>query len=88
MATSTTSQRPSLSASQLEPIKRRFGRIPHATQHAGIGRSSLYEIAAEHPGLFVKFKTATLVDLAKLDEILDALPPAKIKGTSKRPAAT
>jgi hypothetical protein len=84
MATSTTPQRPSLS----QPIiNRRFGRIPYATQHAAIGRSSLYEMAAQHPGLFVKFKTATLVDLAKLDEILDTLPPAKIKRASRRPTA-
>lgn len=66
-----------------ESPRPRSGRIPAAIKYSGIGRSSLYEIAAEHEGLFVKFRGATLVDFAKLDEILDALPPAKIKTPAK-----
>jgi hypothetical protein len=65
-----------------ESPRPRSGRIPAAIKYS-VGRSSLYEIAAEHEGLFVKFRGATLVDFAKLDEILDALPPAKIKAPPK-----
>jgi hypothetical protein len=64
-------------------VKVRFGRIPAAKAHTGLSRSSLYSIAAENPGLFVKFKGATLVDFAKLDQILDQLPHAKIKAQQR-----
>jgi hypothetical protein len=38
----------------------------------------LYQLASQHAGLFRKCGNATLVDLEFLDEILAALPPAKI----------
>ena len=60
-------------------IRPRFGRIPTATQYAGIGRSKLYELAAEFEGLFRKSGGAVLVDFDKLDQILDALPHARVK---------
>jgi hypothetical protein len=56
----------------------RFGRMPDAKRRSGLSRSKLYEIAAKHEGLFRKLDDATIVDLHKLDEILAALPPAKI----------
>jgi hypothetical protein len=61
----------------------RFGRIPHAKQRSGLSRSKLYEIAAKHRGLFLKADDATIVDLHKLDEILAALPAAKIAAPAK-----
>jgi hypothetical protein len=64
--------------------KRRLGKLPAAIEYCGIGRSSLYELAPQHPGLFVKFKGATLVNFAVLDRILDALPPARIKAPPKK----
>jgi hypothetical protein len=67
-----------------EVLRPRTGKIPAAVQYSGIGRSSLYEIAAEHEGLFIKFRDSTLVNFDKLDEIIDSLPPAKIKAAKKR----
>ena len=57
---------------------RRFARIPKAVEYSGVSRSGLYELAIEHQGLFVKHRTSTLVDLDKLDRVLDAFPPAKL----------
>jgi hypothetical protein len=56
----------------------RFGRIPTATARSGLSRSELYEIAAEHHGLFRKRGAATIVDLEFLDQILSQLPAAAI----------
>jgi hypothetical protein len=67
-----------------DEIKRRFGTIPTATQYSGIGRSSLYKLAPEYPGLFVKFGGATRVNFAILDKIMDGLPHARIKPSSRR----
>ena len=57
---------------------RGFGRIPQAKQQSGLSRAKLYQIAAKHRGLFRKADGATIVDLDMLDQILDALPAAKI----------
>jgi hypothetical protein len=46
---------------------------------SGCGRTKLYELAGKHHGLFVKLDAATLVNLDLLDQILDRLPPAKIR---------
>jgi hypothetical protein len=59
--------------------QQRFGRIPDAQRRSGLGRTILYEIAAEHKGLFRKAGSSTIVDLQMLDQILAKLPPAKIK---------
>jgi hypothetical protein len=60
----------------------RFGKIPAAIAYCGVGRSKLYEVAAEHPGLFRKSGATTLVDFDFLDQILDCLPLAAIKPRS------
>ncbi len=64
-------------------VKRRrsrgFGRIPKARDQSGLSRSFLYELAAEHEGLFLKAGKATIVDLDFLDDILEKLPPADVK---------
>ena len=57
----------------------RTGKIRAAVQYSGIGRSSLYELAPQYEGLFLKFKKSTLVNFEVLDRIINALPPAKIK---------
>jgi hypothetical protein len=57
----------------------RAGRIPTATAYSGLGRSSLYRLAAVNPGLFKKNGSATIVDFDVLDQILNALPEASIK---------
>jgi hypothetical protein len=57
----------------------RFGTIPRAVDYSGRSRSRLYQLAAKHEGLFRKDGKSTLVDFAVLDQILDALPMAKIK---------
>jgi hypothetical protein len=61
----------------------RFGRIPAAEQRSGLRRSSLYELAKEHPGLFRKSGAATIVDLEFLDRILADLPAANIGATGE-----
>jgi hypothetical protein len=60
-------------------IRPRFGRIPTAQKYSGIGRTRLYELAAEHADLFRKNGNAVIVDFDALDRILDALPVASIK---------
>jgi hypothetical protein len=50
-------------------------------QRSGLKRNALYELAGKHQGLFRKAGAATIVDLEFLDQILAALPPAKL-GTS------
>src|SRR5262249_29902852 len=66
-------------------LRRRHWKIAVAMQYGGDSRSSLYEKAAEHPGLFVKNGRSTLVNLDKYDEILDTRPAAVIK---PKPIAT
>jgi len=56
----------------------RFGKIPKAIEYSGLSRGRLYQLAGTIPGLFKKNGTATVVDFSVLDQILDALPPAKI----------
>jgi hypothetical protein len=62
----------------------RSGRIAAAKAYSGFGRSKLYEVAAKHPGLFRKNGTAVIVDFDILDEIINALPEAKIKAPAPR----
>jgi hypothetical protein len=57
----------------------RFGKIPTAVAHCGVGRTTLYKLAAKNAGLFRKFGKTTLVDLDMLDSILASLPNADIK---------
>jgi hypothetical protein len=58
--------------------RKRFGRIPEASEHSGLSRSSLYKMASAHPGLFRKHGSATLVDFQFLDRILEATPAADL----------
>jgi hypothetical protein len=67
-----------------ESLRPRTGKIRAAVQYSGIGRSSLYELAPQHEGLFLKFGDSTLVNFEVLDRIIDGLPPAKIKTPPKR----
>ena len=62
----------------------RWGRIPDAVRRSRLSRSKLYEIAAQHQGLFRKADGATIVDLVKLDEVLADLPPAELGGVTER----
>jgi hypothetical protein len=61
----------------------RTGKIRTASQYSGLSRSTLYEMAPRHDGLFLKAGKSTLVDFGKLDEILDQLPAAKIRPPRK-----
>jgi hypothetical protein len=65
----------------------RSGRIREAKAYCGFGRSKLYELAAEHPGLFLKNGSAVIVDFDVLDRIIDALPQAKIRSPRRKVAA-
>lgn len=56
----------------------RFGKLPATVEYSGMSRARLYQLAAVTPGLFRKNGHATIVDFSVLDQILDALPPAKI----------
>ena len=53
---------------------RRFCPINEAVTYSGISRGKLYQYAAANPGLFRKNGSATLVDIRRLDELLDNLP--------------
>ena len=61
---------------------KRWGRIPDAIERSGLGRSYLYKLAAEHPGLFRKHGVATIVDFQILDAILEAAPIAKLSNNA------
>jgi hypothetical protein len=74
-----------MSALTQDPPK--FSRIPAALNYGGIGRTKLYELAAQNPGLFVKCGAATLVNNAKYDEVLSALPIAKLTPPKKAASA-
>ena len=52
-----------------------FGRMPDAQHRSGLSRGKLYQLAAQHRGLFKKVDAATIVDLRML-EYLGALPAA------------
>jgi hypothetical protein len=64
----------------------RSGRIKHALAHFGLGRTRLYEYAAENEGLFKKDGRSVIVDYDILDRIITNLPAAKIKTPKKPPA--
>jgi hypothetical protein len=66
---------------------RRFGRIPEATQHSGLSRSALYQLARKHRGLFRKHGAVTFVDFQLLDGILEELPPADLKSPTSTQVA-
>jgi hypothetical protein len=57
---------------------RRWGRISDAVNYSGLSRTSLYNLAATHRGLFKKHGSATIVDFQILNEILEAAPAAEI----------
>jgi hypothetical protein len=61
----------------------RFGRVPDGLRRSGLSRAKLYQVASEHPGLFKKAGSATIVDLEKLDQILADLPAAEFKPRQK-----
>jgi hypothetical protein len=58
--------------------RKRWGRIPEATDYSGLSRSSLYKLATLHRGLFKKHGKATIVDFHVLDRIPEAAPAAEI----------
>jgi hypothetical protein len=68
-------------------IRPRFGRIRDAIVYSTLSRGTLYGLASKHQGLFKKRGASTLVDLAVLDAILDALPAAKIAPPWRAPKA-
>ena len=65
----------------------RFGRIPAAKRRSGLSRSTLYKIAAEYKGVFLKAGAATIVDFERLDEVLAELPAADLKAPGAGKAA-
>jgi hypothetical protein len=56
----------------------RSGSVKDAINHYGLSRSTLYLLAAQHPGFFKKYGTKTMVDYVVGDAIFSNLPPAKI----------
>jgi hypothetical protein len=56
----------------------RWGRISQAVERSGVRRGKLYQLGAQHAGLFRKLDSVTLVDLQMLDEILAELPAAEL----------
>jgi hypothetical protein len=66
--------------------RRRFGKLPAATEYSALSRATLYELAPKYPGLFKKNGAATIIDFNILDTILDELPIAKIKPAARKPS--
>ena len=64
-------------------MRPRMGKIAKAVEYSGRSRSRLYELGAQHRGLFRKDGASTLIDFDVLDQILDALPVAEIKPAFK-----
>jgi len=56
----------------------RFACINDAARYAARSRGQIYIWATKHPGLLRKDGKTSLVDLARLDQILDGLPIAEI----------
>jgi hypothetical protein len=73
--------------SEQQTNRRRFGRLPAATEYSALSRATLYELAPKWPGLFRKSGASTIVDFEILDQILDELPVAKIKPPTRKTAA-
>jgi hypothetical protein len=65
-------------------VEPRFLHILEAVAYSGISRSTLYELAPSHKGLFRKAGKRVLVDLKVLDKLLDGLPAAKIKAPPRK----
>ena len=63
-------------------VRPRLGPLNEAVKYGGISRSRLYEWARQHPGLIKKNGVSSLVDYRIYDRLLDALPPAKLKGAA------
>jgi hypothetical protein len=63
--------------------KGRRVRLSDAVERGPAGKSKLYELAGEHPGLFLKLGDLVIVDLDKYDEILSQLPLAEIKAAAR-----
>ncbi len=59
-----------------------FAKIRVASQVFGVSRSSLYRLAATHPGLLLKLGGSTIVDIARLRGIIAGLPAADIRGAA------
>jgi hypothetical protein len=62
----------------------RFVTVQDAGNRGPLSRSKLYQLAALHPGLFLKAHARTIVDLDRLDAILAAMPAAIIKHTPRK----
>jgi hypothetical protein len=65
--------------SDINPISKRWASIRRTTKEGPVGRTTLYGLAGQHPGLFRKSGRKVVVDLEMLDRILEALPLATIK---------
>jgi hypothetical protein len=57
----------------------RWGKIATAVAEGPFSRSRLYELAAEHRGLFRKDGRSVVVDLELKDKIAAELPAATVK---------
>jgi hypothetical protein len=69
----------SLEHNPARSFRPRTGRIPAAIAYSGLSRSTLYELAPQNPGLFLKAGAATLINFDVLDRIIDTFPTADIK---------
>ena len=56
----------------------RAGKIAAAVEYSGLSRSRLYQIAPRYPASR-KNGSATIVDFAILDRVIDELPAADLK---------
>jgi len=55
-----------------------WGRPSQSKEKCGMPRSILYEIAREHKGVIKKLNNASYVNYSRVNQIIAALPDAKI----------
>jgi hypothetical protein len=60
-----------------------WGRPSQSKEKCGMPRSKVYEIAREHKGIIKKLGAASYVNYGRINEIIAALPDAKLP-TAKR----
>src|SRR5262245_48716260 len=69
-------------SSQQYHLDRRFVRVSEALQRGPIrSKAKIYQLAAKHEGLLLKYDSITFVDLQRYDQILEAMPAAELGRT-------
>jgi hypothetical protein len=66
-------------AAEVMSMSIRFKRPNKVAEDGPFSRSKLYELGAQHPGLFRKLDGITVIDTVMLEKILEASPPLTLQ---------